>query len=658
MARRPWFGKGPPLGYGARARQDQPGDPMLTALRSMARTWVAKLLFALLILSFAVWGIEDTVRNFGRDDAVARVGGEAIEMEPVQTATRREAQRLANALGPEFELTPQIRTALVRQALDGLVMERVLRQESDRLGLAAPEEAVREAVFALEGFRGLDGRFSRAAFDNFLRANGLTEAQFLDFVRADLMRRQMTEAVRAGAAAPDALATPLLGWEREQRAATVVVFDLRSAPEPEPPTEAQLRRFHENNPDRYSTPEYRVASVATLTADRVLQEVEVPEADIAAAFEANRDRYNTPEKRALEQLLVQEEERARELAAAWRAGAPFSEVAGQAEAAGGTALELGTITREELPVPELAEAGFGLPAGAVSEPVRSPFGWHVLRVVRVEPARTPTLDEAREQVRNQIAAERAADLAFERSNQVEDALAGGATLAEVAQRFNLGFAEIRTDAEGEGPDGQAVRLPVIEASREPLLAQVFRTPQGAAPRLQETEAGFVAVAVQEVIPPTLRPFETVETEVRGAYLFEARRRALEERAAGLLAAAQAGGGRSLAELAAEAGLGSSQITGIRRDADATLVPPELVAPLFEAPLNGATMAATRTGFAVGQVTGITRPDPATQAEALSRVRAVTEQTMAQDLEVQFLSALRARADVRVNPRLVEQIAQP
>jgi peptidyl-prolyl cis-trans isomerase D len=634
---------------------------MLTALRRLAGTWIAKVLFALLILSFAVWGIGDMAAGFGRDTAVARVGGQPIEAEEAQAAVRREMQRLSRTLGAQFEGDPRVRLAVAQQALDALVMDRVLRQEAERLRVAVPDQAVRDFVFSIEGFRGMDGRFSRAVFESFLRGNGLSEAEFLAAVRADLARQQVTTAVRSGAAAPDALARPLLRWQREQRAATVVTLRTADAPEPPAPTEAQLRRYHENNADRFSSPEYRDAAVAVLTADRITREVEVAEAEIAAAFEGRRSQFEVPERRTLEQVLLPEEARAREIAAAWRAGAGFSEIAAQAQASEGQALELGTLSRAELPLPELAEAAFVLPAGGVGDPVRSPFGWHVLRVVAIEPPQATTLDQAREGLRAELAAERAADLAFERANRVEDALAGGATLREAADRFNLGYAEIRTDAAGLGPDGRPVELPVIEASRAPLLRQVFAAERGAAPRLQETEAGFVAVQLREATPPALRPFEEVEAAVREAFLAEARRRAQEERAAALLAATR-DGGKTLATAAAEAGFASRELGGLGRDPSqgggGAAVPPELVAPLFEAPLNGTTMARTRDGFAVAQVTEIARPDPDADPDALARLRAEAEQAVAQDLEVQFLTALRARADVRVNPRLLDQLARP
>ncbi|HYF06719.1 MAG TPA: peptidylprolyl isomerase, partial [Acetobacteraceae bacterium] len=313
---------------------------MLTAMRRLAGTWLAKVLFVLLILSFAVWGIEDMVRNFGRDTAVARVGGQAIEMEEAQTAARRELARLSRQLGQTFEADENIRRAVTAQALEALVQDRVMRLEAQRERILVPEQAVREFIFSIPGLRGPDGRFSRPVFDSFLRTNDLTEPRFLDLVRQELARQQLAGAVRSGAGAPPALARPLLAWTREGRSADIAFFDIAEAPEPEPPTEAQLRRFHENNPDRFSTPEYRDVAIAVLVTRNLTNDVQVTEEQIAEAYAARRTQFVTPERRAFRQVVVPSEDAARAIATNWRGGATEEQIAEQAREAGGQAIEV------------------------------------------------------------------------------------------------------------------------------------------------------------------------------------------------------------------------------------------------------------------------------------------------------------------------------
>jgi len=628
---------------------------MLTALRRLAGTWFAKLLFLLLILSFGIWGIEDIVRRIGTDTALVRVGGERIELPEAQQAARRETLRVQRQLGSAVEMNPQMTQAIARQAVEQLIMDRVQRQEAARLDIAVPEAAMRDYVFSIPAFQGADGRFSRALFDGFLRNNGLTEPAFLDLLRADLQRQQLVGAVRAGAAGPDALTKPLLAWEREQRVAELVRLPFAAAPEPPAPDAAQLHRFHENNPDRFSSPEYRRYTLAVLSPEAVAAEIQPTEEELRAAYEAHRDEFETPERRTIEQALLPSREQAQAVAEQWRGGADFAAIEQAAQAAGGQALSLGTTDRASLPVPALAEAAFALPENGVSEPVQTDFGWHVLKVTEIAAGQTRGFDAVREQVTALVRQQRAADLAYERANQVEDALAGGATLAEVAKRFGLTVTEVTTDASGQKPDGTRAELPLSGAPEDIALRAIFAASQDEAPRLAEAgQTALFAFDLQEVIPAALRPFEQVEAQVREAWIADARRHAQEERAAALLAAVK--GGKPLAEAAREAGLSVQRIGPVGRQPQPNSpLPPELLQPLFATPTSEATMAETADGFVVAQPVQVVPFNPDSDPLALGRVRDAVEQAMLNDLEAQYLDALRANAEVSYNQALLGQV---
>ncbi len=629
---------------------------MLTSLRKLAATWVAKALFTLLIASFAIWGIEDSFRNWGRDDAVARVDGQPIQADEAQQATRREIARITRQVGRNLEITEDIRRAVAAQAVETLVLDRVMRSEARRLGVVAPDDAVRATVFSIPDLHGIDGRFSPERLAQILRSESLTEAQFLAMIRGGLERRQVAGAVRAGAAAPAAIAEPLTRFANERRIAEVAQFPVAAAPEPPAPTEAQLRRFHENNPERFSTPALRDAVVAVLTADMLAGQATVTDAEIGAAYDQRRSQFETPERRVLQQVVLQDEAAARTLADRWKAGAAWPEIEAAAREASGQAVELPETDRAGLPLPALAEAAFALAPGAVSDPVRSPFGWHVLRAERITPGATRTLADVRTELRQEIANEKALDLVFQRSTQLEDQLAGGATLEEVARRNNLRFAAVRLDAEGRDADGQEVALPVRPAQRPETLRLIFAANPGDAARLNETVDGFIAVELREVVAPTLRPFETVEPAVRAAFIEDAKRRHQEEAATAMLTALRAGTPFAEAAVAANATAGRVGPFGRQPQAD-TAIPPELVSPIFELARGEATMAATRTGFAVGQVAEIATADLTAEAEALTAMRAEVTRSIGDDLEFEFLTALRARSTIRTNRQQMESLTR-
>ena len=625
---------------------------MLAAIRNSLNSWIVKALFLLLIASFAVWGIGDFVSGGGRERMVAQVGDAKISLTEATEAYQRELAQLRRSLGGQFEPTGPIRQAIADAALRRLTALRALDLEVERLGVVVPDGALREAVFASELFRGADGRFSRIQLQAFLRNQGLTEQRFLELLRGDLARGQVVGSVRVGALAPNALVAALFAHRNERRVADLVELPFVAAPPPPEPSEEQLRRHYENNPDLFTAPEYRAVTFVLLTLEDVAREVEIPEAALRAAYEERRAEFSTPERRVITQVVLREEERARVIAEAWAAGAPLANIVAEAEAAGGSAGVLGRLSREEVPLPALAAAAFALPAGQVSEPIRSPFGWHVVRVEEIEPATERTFNEVREELSAQLARERAADLIYGRANRVEDSLAAGMTLEQVARAHGLRLLSFPAiDSNGRGPEGEPLDL---DGLPEEALQGAFDAGPGAMPRLTEARNGvFYALRLDGVTPPALRPFEAVVAEVRASWEREQRRRAMEEEAAALLAAVR--DGLALDEAARRRGWTPRRTPPFRRDGSEVGAPtPQMSQALFALARGEATMIETATGFLVGAVVAIEAAgDDRAGREHLAREVAGA---IADDLETQFLEALRMRAGVRIDARAVRLIA--
>ncbi len=628
---------------------------MLSAIRNSLNSWIVKALFLLLIASFAVWGIGDFVGGGrGADRSVAKVSGSRVSLAEATEAFQRDLAQIRRSVGGQFEPTGPVREALAEAALGRLVALRALDAEAEARGVLVPDEALREAVFSAPAFRGADGRFSRVQFQAFLRNNGLTEDRFLALLRSDLARGQLIGTVRVGATAPSSLAATLLAYRAERRVADLVELPFVAAPAPPEPTEQQLRRHHENNPDLFTAPEYRSVAFLLLTPEDVAREITVSESELRAAFAERAADFARPERRTIAQAVLQDEALARSVAQSWRAGAPLAEIVARVESAGGSAGVLGTFTRDTLPLAPLAEAAFALPEAGVSDPIRSPFGWHVLRIEAIEAETRRGFEEVRDELAATLARERAADLIYARANQVEDSIAAGVPLDEVARRHGLRLIEIDAiDATGRGPDGAEIDLDGVPAE---ALAGAFDAGPGALPRLTEARDGtFYAVRLDSITPPALRPFETVEAEVRAAWEAAQRRRAMEEEAARLLTAVN--GGMALEDAARRAGWTPRRTPPFTRDGLEPGAPPaQAVRALFALPRGGATMIETSGGFLVASVVEIEPAQPDADPAKLERLRRELSGAIAEDLETQFIQAVRERAGVRIEPSALRLIA--
>ncbi len=260
---------------------------MITAFRSYLDTWVVRGLFVVLVVAFAMWGIGDVLRNVGTTTWVAKVGGTAIEAPQAQEAFRQQLAQVTKILGDK-EPTPEIRRSIASQSLDRLIAQTLIAQEAGSLHIGVPPDAVRQAVYQLPAFRGANGQFDQARFEQVLRSNGLNEQHFLDLMRADLSQRQLLEAVRSGAVPPDVLTRAVFDFQDEKRSADMAEVPFATAKPPAEPAEDVLKRWWDNHPDAYRTPEYRRIKLVVLSPQTLAKDIKVTDEDLHAAYDAHR----------------------------------------------------------------------------------------------------------------------------------------------------------------------------------------------------------------------------------------------------------------------------------------------------------------------------------------------------------------------------------
>lgn len=636
---------------------------MITAFRRYLSTWVVRAFFLLLVLAFGLWGVGDVVRQRGAPETwVAKVGDTTIEPQQAQAAFQQQLAAVQRRLGDRTELSPDIRRSIAAQSLDREIARVLLADETRRLRIAAPDDAVVQAIYAIPGFHGANGQFDRRLFEQVLRNNGLNEQRFLGIVRADLRQRQLVEALRAGATPPETLTRAVFAYQGEKRAADWVELPFAAAPAPAEPDEATLRRWWENHPEAYTNPERRRIKVVVLSPQTLAKDIAISDDELRAAYAARRSDYVTPERRSAEIVSMPDEAKARELATAWRGGLDWAAVQRRAQEGGGSAVRLDDATQPEFPSAELGQAVFAAAPEAVAEPVRGPLGWNVIRVVKVVPATDRGFDQVKDELRERVLAEKATDLIYDRANKVDTVLGGGASLDQLPTDLGLGAVTGTLDAQGHTAEGAPVPIPGPPELKAAVVAAAFEARKGDPPRLTEVRApgggasSYYALEVEDVIPAARKPFDEVREQVKEDWRRDAVRKEQEQAAAQLLSRVKEG--RSLADAAAPAGLTvrRSALTG--RDEPAEGVPAQLLGPLFAARQGEPTMAETPDGFVVAVPAVVEAPDPKADPIGYRRIRDALGLALGNDVELLLVQALRAREPPRINQTALDGIVQP
>ncbi len=607
-------------------------------------------LFGMLIASFAVWGIGDIFRGRSQVRSVAEVGAQSILQQDYARALSRAIERLAARFGGRLNMDQARAFGIPDQVLSQMIGRALFDQKAAALGLIVTDGQVRRLVRQQQGFHNEFGEFDRFRFDQQLRLLGLGEGEYIETLRRDIIRQQIAGAVSEAASAPDQLAEALYRYRKERRVAQVLTVRNDSITELPVPAEPVLVAFHKEFSERFMAPERRAVTLVQLRAADLAAEVAVSEDELREAFESRFDDFVTPERRTLEQIVFPDQEAARAAAARLAGGADFATVA--RELSGQDPVDLGTLEKEELPE-ALAEAAFSTPAPAVSAPIESPLGWHVLRVVSIEPRKEPSLEEVREELTRDTAMRHAVDSMVSIANQLDDELAAGASLEEAARSLDLAPRRIDAiDSVGKDAAGQ----PVADLPPDRFLEVAFESETGRESLLIETAGGdFFILRVDGVTPAQLRPLEEVRAEV--TELWRAARRAELAREKAEALAERAKAGTELEALAVEARLIVVQTEPITRfeTAAARTPSPALAAKLFQIRPGEVTTASAPEGHIVAKLIEIQPADPAANANDVQAVRDSLAVALQRDLLEQFVTTLRAEYGVTIDQRRLDEL---
>jgi peptidyl-prolyl cis-trans isomerase D len=440
--------------------------------------------------------------------------------------------------------------------------------------------------------------------------------------------------------------------QAERRIAETVLVPNAAMGDVGTPDDAALTAFHQEKAVRFTAPEFRKLTVGKLTVDDIAKDITVSDEDLHAAYDARAAEFQTPERRTVDQVLVADEAAARKIESSLAQGQSLEEAAA---AAGAEVLTLNSLTREDL-LPELTEPVFSLQQGGISAPVQSPLGWHVVRVGGIEPGSTQVFEQVRDTVLADVKRDRAMDTVFESANKVEDALAGGASIEDVAQRFGLRLIEVPAiDANGRKPDGGVVEgLPAAQQ----VAQAAFGLQQGAATTLTETPDGDYFIArVDTITPATLRPLDSIRAEVVAAWQADQRAQRATKTAGEIEERLKAGS--TPQDIAASV---PGTVAGVtpaltRAGRETGGLPPGLVQRLFEMKQGEVATAPTQDGQIVVRLKEIQSVDPSTADAQVAQVRQGVQQAIAGDLLAQFTEALRQRYPVSIHQNTIDTMFQ-
>jgi len=626
------------------------------------RKRVVQIILALITLPFAFFGVDYYFRGGSNMSEVARVGGERITQAEFFDGMREQQDRMRQAMGKNYDPAmfdnPEVRYGVLEQ----LIGQRILQEQARQGRFRVSDAQLAQFISELPPFQ-VDGKFSKSRYEQLLAGQNMTPLTFEQRVRSELTLAPLQEPISAANIVARSNVERYLDLLDQQREVAAAVIATEAYLKDVKIDDTAVKAFYDANPTAFQTPEQVKVEYVALTPEAVASQINVDAADVRKQYDDNIKQYTKAEERQASHILIAVKPDASEadqaaaktkadtLAAQARKNpAQFAELAKQNSQDPGSASQggdLGFFARDGSMVKPFEDAAFSAKQGDIVGPIKTDFGWHVIKVTGVRPGKTLSFDEAKAQIERDLKAQKANRKFAEAAEQFQNLVYEQAeSLQPVAKALNL---QVQTT-----PLISRAQVQALGLNNSKFVQAVFSPESVQAKRNTEAiEVGpnmLMAARVVEYKAATPRPFDEVKDEIR---------RQLERKAASDLA--QAAGKEKLALL--EGGKDTNLTFGkpvtLTRNQPQPGFGQDALTRIFQVnadKLPAYVGAASPAGFSIFKVVKVMSP-PAADAARLDAFNSRVGDQIGREMFNAYLASLKSKADVKINQANLEKKQQ-
>lgn len=629
---------------------------MLRGIHQATANWLGKIIMIIvlgtLVVSFAIWGIGDIFRGFGSTE-LAKIGGVEIGTEQFRQTYLDRLQQFSRQIGRTVSMDQARGIGFDQQVLGEMIAQSALDERARQLGLGISNEDVAQHIMTDPGFQGAAGTFDRSLFQSLIRQAGYSEASFVAEQRQQMLRQQLLKTIAGNPVVPKTEMEAVYRHGNEERTVDYVVLGRAQAGTiPDPSSEALAKYFDERKA-LFQAPEYRKLTLVTVSPDEVAKSITVSDTDAKRTFEQHTARYNTPERRHLEQIVFPNAQDAQAAADRIAKGLSFEALAKE-RGLQAKDVDLGTVAKSAIVDQDIANAAFSLKEGAVSAPIKGRFGTALVHVVKIEPEQKKTYEQVADQIKHDLALERARAQMSDLRNKLEDNRAAGDTLAEAAQKLGLKTVTIEAiDRSGNGADGK----PVSGLQNAPgLVPAAFASDVGVDnDPLALQGGGAIWYDVAGITPSHERKLDEVKNEVEIQWRNDEIAKRLQAKADAMVTKLKSGA--ALKDVAAADGLNPAQAADLKRgDANETFSA-QAIDAIFHTGKDQAGSAQGRqpTQRIVFRVADVKVPKLDMNSQDAKRIETALRSSKSNELLGQYVTQLESELGVTINQALLNQV---
>ncbi|VVP08341.1 Peptidyl-prolyl cis-trans isomerase D [Pseudomonas fluorescens] len=488
---------------------------MLQNIRDNSQGWIAKTIIGIIVVLMAFTGIEAIFQATTNSQNAATVNGEDISQNELSQAVDMQRRQLMQQLGKDFDASLLDEKMLRESALKGLIDRKLLLQGADEAKFAFSEGALDQVILLTPEFQ-VDGKFSSERFDQVIRQLGYSRMQFRQMLAQEMLIGQLRAGVAGSGFVTDAEVLAFARLEKQTR--DFATLNVKADPAAVKLTDDEVKAYYDEHVKEFMTPDQVVIDYLELKKASFFDQVTVKDEDLQAAYQ--KEIANLSEQRRAAHILIevndktteaQAKAKIEEVQARLAKGEKFEALAKEFSQDPGSANNGGDLGYAGPGVydPAFEKSLYSLAKDQVSEPVRTDFGFHLIKLLGVEAPEVPSLASLKDKLTRDLKAAQVEQRFVEATKQLEDSAFEASDLAQPAADLKLTVHTSKPFGR-EGGEGIAANRAVVTAafSTEVLDESANST------AIELDPDTVIVLRAKEHLKPAQLPLESVSAAIR------------------------------------------------------------------------------------------------------------------------------------------------
>ena len=623
---------------------------MITKIRKYQDSWLTKAVLALTALSFmSLFGVSGYVNSAGKNRAVIKVDGKEILQDEMNVKLQNNIRKAQNMFGDAVTIDDNMRKNILSDLVKQDVTNMIIAREAEKEGASISDELIRKIISTQPEFMDASGRFNPEILRRQLSYFDMSEQEYVEDLKRNILSRHLVYSPVEKIAFPKFMNSYIARIENQQKVFNYITVNPKDMKIDRSISEEEIEQYYQDFAPQFEEPEQRDVAFIELKTSDLARSITPDDDEIAAYYKDNISDYVIPEKRKVLQMVFDDETGADAALKQLKGGTDFYQVASTLAHQDRATTSLGDVSADSL-LPELSDEVFDARLNQVVGPVKSEFGWHILKITQITPKKETPLSAVKSKIINTLRQEQAYEQALKTMNDIDDLIGGGASLEEIADKYDVKINRVK----GLKEDGAYTSVNrggyADTVSSGDFLEAAFSYNENEVSQAVETEDGFVLTSVEKINDAHIKDLETVKPEIIKIWTENEKSAIAQEVINDVIA--DLDNGDSLADIASRFNLRLNTTQALKRGESFAGLNNIQLAEAYRTPLNEYKVLTSGSKTSIIVPVKVINHNKSAGKIQLENINAKMQSEMEQNAAAELIDAYAKDMDVRIKYKLL------